>query len=49
MKRLQKHLILVAVLVGLTTVSTMMNPYPACAASSSVVQVVPNIPFIVCG
>jgi hypothetical protein len=45
MKRLQKHLILAAVLVGLTTVTTMLNPQPASAASSSSVQVVPNSPF----
>jgi hypothetical protein len=45
MNRFKKHLILVAALAGLTTVGTMMNPHPAAAASSSAVQVVPNIPF----
>lgn len=45
MKELQKHLILVAILVGLATVTIMMYPHSTSAASSSAVQVVPNNPF----
>jgi len=45
MKKFEKHLFLVGLLAGLTVAATMVNPYPASAASSSPVQVVPNIPF----
>jgi hypothetical protein len=45
MKKLQKHLILVATLVGLATIAMMMYPHSTSAASSSAVQVVPNNPF----
>jgi hypothetical protein len=45
MKKLQKHLIPVAALVGLATVTMMMYPHSTSAASSSAVQVVPNNPF----
>lgn len=45
MKKLEKHLILVAALVGLATITTMMYPHSTSAASSSAVQVVPNNPF----
>lgn len=46
MKTLQKHLLLVAVSVGLTAIGmVMMNPHPASAAGSNPVQVVPNTTF----
>jgi len=43
----KKHLILVAVFVGLAIVGTMMNPHRASAVSSnpSPVQIVPSAPF----
>ena len=45
MRRFKKHLILAAVLAGLSIAGAMMNPHPASAASSSPVQIVPNFPF----
>jgi hypothetical protein len=47
MKRFKKHLILVAVFVGLAIAGKMMNPHPASAVSSnpSLVQIVPSVPF----
>ena len=46
MKRFQKHLILITVLVGLTALGMMMmSPHSASAAGSSPVQVVPNTLF----
>ena len=47
MKRFKKHLILVAVFVGLAIAGTMMKPQSTSAKipSSSPVQIVPNVPF----